>query len=87
MVSNLDYCRTETGIGQTDCLFAKTVDPGTSSLATAEAAICNGPGRGGWLNIESTQTSFNKDQSSLTALNICGLVELNSIYTRAIALR
>jgi hypothetical protein len=55
-------------------------DPGRGGTAL-EA----GPGASDPLNIDTTETSFNKDQSSLTALNIRGLVDLDSFFTLAIS--
>ena len=37
------------------------------------------------LAIDTTQTTFNKDQSSLTALNVRGLVDLDFLYTLLMA--
>ena len=54
-------------------------------LARATAALEAGPAARDRLTIDSTDTTFNKDQSSLTALNIRGLVELDSVYTLLIS--
>ena len=43
------------------------------------AALQDGPGRNDPLVIETTQTALDKDQSSLVALDINGLVELNAV--------
>jgi putative ABC transport system permease protein len=50
-------------------------------LAGAAAALRSGPGKRDRLKIDTTATALNKDQSSLTALNVHGLVDLNSLYT------
>ncbi len=44
-----------------------------------------GPGARDRLSVDTTETTFNKDQSSLTALNVRGLVDLDSFYTLAIS--
>lgn len=83
IVANLDYFQQETGITDVDFHLARTDDPSSEGLAAASAAIQSGPGATDMLNIDTTETTFNKDQSSLTALNIRGLVDLDSIYTLA----
>ncbi len=83
IVANLDYFQRETGITDVDFYLARTDDPGPEGLAAATAAIQAGPGASDRLNVDTTRTTFNKDQSSLTALNIRGLVDLDSIYTLA----
>ncbi|HSJ46274.1 MAG TPA: FtsX-like permease family protein [Euzebyales bacterium] len=83
IVANLDYFRQETGITDVDFYLARTDEPSSEGLAAATAAIQAGPGATDLLNIDTTETTFNKDQSSLTALNIRGLVDLDSIYTLA----
>jgi putative ABC transport system permease protein len=45
------------------------------------SSIQSGPGRTSPINIDSTETALDKDQSSLTALNVHGLVDLDSLYT------
>lgn len=83
IVANLDYFQRETGIEDVDFYLARTDDPSAEALAAATAAVQAGPGASDRLNIDTTETTFNKDQSSLTALNIRGLVNLDSVYTLA----
>ncbi|MDX6678049.1 MAG: hypothetical protein QOE31_2101, partial [Solirubrobacteraceae bacterium] len=45
------------------------------------AALRAGPGRSDPIDIDSRTTAFDKDQSSLAALNIQGLVDLDSLFT------
>ena len=85
IVANLDYFRGETGITEVDHFLAKTDGDDDAALAAATASIESGPGASDPLNIDTTATSFNKDQSSLTALNIRGLVDLDSLFTLAIS--
>ena len=54
-------------------------------MARATAALRSGPGRIDPLRIDSTRTALDKDQSSLTALNVNGLVDLNSTYALALS--
>lgn len=83
IVANLDYFQRETGIADVDFYLAGTDDPGPDGLAAATAAIQGGPGAADRLTVDTTRTTFNRDQSSLTALNIHGLVELDSVSTLA----
>ncbi len=85
IVANLGYYQAETGLNQADFFLARTTDQSNSGLGDAISAIRAGPGSGDKLSIDSTETTFNRDQSSLTALNIRGLVDLNSFYTLLIS--
>jgi putative ABC transport system permease protein len=81
LVANLDYYEAATGSHRADFFLARTEDDSDAGLASAVAALRSGPGREEPLNIDSTETALNKDQSSLTALNVHGLVDLDSLYT------
>lgn len=81
IVANLGYYQAETGLKEVDFFLARTTDQSTSGLGNAISALQAGPGARDRFDIDSTQTTFNKDQSSLTALNIRGLVDLDSSYT------
>jgi putative ABC transport system permease protein len=83
VVANLDYYQQETGITDVDFYLAKTRQPGPAAAEAAAAAIQAGPGATDRLHIDTTETTFNKDQSSLTAVNIRGLINLDSVYTLA----
>jgi hypothetical protein len=85
IIVNLDYYQSQTGLRDAGYFLARTTAGGHSSLAAATAALAAGPGAHDALNIDTTETTFNKDQSSLTALNIRGLVDLNSLYTLLIS--
>lgn len=81
VVANLDYFQSQTQIKKIDFFLAKTDSSGPDALARATDAISGGQGPGQRLDISSTETSYNKDQSSLTALNVRGLLDLNSAFT------
>ena len=53
----------------------------TRASTRAVAALRSGPGEADPIDIESTETALDKDQSSLTALNVQGLVDLDSLFT------
>ena len=65
--------------------LARTTDPSAGTLHTAVAALRDGPGSADALQIDSRETALDKDQSSLAALNIRGLLTLNSAYALAMA--
>ncbi|MGH2945114.1 MAG: FtsX-like permease family protein [Solirubrobacteraceae bacterium] len=81
IVANLGYYQRETGLREVDFFLARTTRQSDAGLAEAVSAVQAGPAARDRLNIDSTKTTFNKDQSSLTALNIRGLVDLDSFYT------
>jgi putative ABC transport system permease protein len=64
-----------------DFFLARTHDHGHAGLARAVASIRAGPGKRDPLAIETTETALDKDQSSLTALNVRSLVGLGSLST------
>lgn len=81
VVANLGYYQRETRLQEVNFFLARTTQQSDEGLAEAVSAIHTGPAARDRLNIDSTKTTFNKDQSSLTALNIRGLVDLDSFYT------
>jgi putative ABC transport system permease protein len=81
LVANLDYYVAATGLKHVDFFLARTTDQTPVGRALAVTALRSGPGREDPINIETSETALDKDQSSLTALNVHGLVNLNSLYT------
>jgi putative ABC transport system permease protein len=65
--------------------LARTTDPGPATLARAVSALRDGPGSADALQIDTRETALDKDQSSLAALNIRGLLTLDSAYALAMA--
>ena len=49
-------------------------------MASATGSLSSGPGHAVPLHIDSTETTLAKDQSSLTAINVNGLVRLDTSY-------
>jgi len=84
-VANLSYYDAATGSHRADFFLARATDDSHAGLALATAALQSGPGKAGPLRIDSTETALDKDQSSLTALNVNGLVDLNSTYALALS--
>ena len=56
-------------------------DEGAAGLNRAVASLNAWTGRQDRLNIQTTRTALNEDQSSLTALNVHGVVDLDSLCT------
>jgi ABC-type antimicrobial peptide transport system permease subunit len=65
--------------------LARTTDLSVGTLHRAVAALKDGPGAADALQIDSRETALDKDQSSLAALNIRGLLTLDSAYALAMA--
>lgn len=85
VVSNLDFYDKATRTRRADFFLAKSSGRGADGVARAEAAVRAGPGRDDRIEIETTRTALSKDQSSLTALNVQGLLDLDSLYTLLMA--
>jgi len=74
-----------TGQTRANVFLARTAVPGPDGLRQAIQALRAGPGRMDQLTIETTRTALGKDQSSLTALNVRGLIGLDGTYTLLMA--
>jgi hypothetical protein len=81
LVANLSFYESATGLRRADFFLARTTGSGRSGLDRAGAALRAQPGRRDPISIETTRTALDKDQSSLTALNFQGLVDLDSFFT------
>ncbi len=65
--------------------LAQTTDPSDATLDRVVAELQAGPGSADALHIDTRATALDKDQSSLAALNIRGLLALDSAYALAMA--
>jgi putative ABC transport system permease protein len=74
-------------IPSTDASFflARTTDADLATLERAVTALRQGPGSVDALQVDTRETALDKDQSSLAALNIRGLLTLDSAYALAMA--
>jgi putative ABC transport system permease protein len=77
LVANLSYYRAQTGLDRPDFFLARS----DGDLAAAVARVRAGPARADALTVDSRAQALDKDQSSLTALNISGLVDLDLFST------
>jgi ABC-type antimicrobial peptide transport system permease subunit len=83
LVGNLAFYQSTTGISTVSVFLVHTSDPSPAAVAHVADLIRAGPGRSAPLLIETTAT--NRDQSSLTAVNLRGLGGLQAVYTALIS--
>jgi putative ABC transport system permease protein len=83
LVANLDVVAAVTRSRRVDFFLGKVSggDGGGAGLARAVAALRSGPGAEHPLAVDTRATALDKDQSSLTALNVNGLVDIDTVYT------
>ena len=81
LVVGLAAYRSVTGAAPVDFFLARTRDQTHAGLARAVAALRSRPGTRDPLAIETTETALDRDQSSLTALDVRSLVDLGSLFT------
>ncbi len=80
LVVNLDRYQEVTGIQHIDFFLAGATDHSDAGVARAVVALRSGPGANDPIHIDSTTTALIKDQSSLTAVNVNGLVGLDALF-------
>ena len=85
MVGNLAFYQSTTGVSTVSLFLVHTSDPSPAAVAHVADLIKAGPGRSAPLLVETTATAFNRDQSSLTAVNLRGLGGLQAVYTALIS--
>jgi len=85
MVGNLAFYQSTTGVSTVSIFLVHTSDPSPAAVAHVADLIKAGPGRSAPLLVETTATAFNRDQSSLTAVNLRGLGGLQAVYTALIS--
>jgi putative ABC transport system permease protein len=81
LVADLGFVAAATRSTGVDFFLGAASEGGGAGLARAVAALRSGPGRARPLNVDTTATALDKDQSSLTALNVNGLVDIDTVYT------
>ncbi len=85
LVVNLGFYEKATGLNSSDFFLLRTAEGSHAELMRALTSIDSGPAKSDQFNIDTTETTIDKDQSSLTALNIRGLLKLDSFYTLLMA--
>ena len=85
IVANIETYQAATGFTDADFFLARTTESSRAGVARAAAALQSGPGRDDALRVDTPATTLNKDQSSLTAVNVRGLIDLGSVFAMAMA--
>jgi putative ABC transport system permease protein len=85
VIVRLDRYATSTQSEPVDFFLASVEDRSSDGLAAAASALMSGPGAGTPLLVTSTDQALAKDASSLTAVNVTGLVRLNIAYALAMS--
>lgn len=85
VVADLGFYVAATQLHAADFFLLRSTDPGPPGLARAVGALRAGPGRHDAFTVDTTRTTLDKDQSSLTALNVRGLLHLDALYTLLMA--
>jgi putative ABC transport system permease protein len=85
LVVDLERYGEATRIRTVDFFLARVQDRSRAGLSSAVRSLERGPGRTTPIHVDSTETFLAKDQSSLTAVNVNGLVGLNTIYALAMS--
>ncbi len=85
LVANLGYYHERVDSKEVDFFLVSTEGHDASGHVASASALQNGPGAQDPLTVDTTETALDKDQSSLTALNVAGLLQLDSVYTLLLA--
>lgn len=83
---NLDLYEQMVPSARPDFFLASMEDDSEGALIRAVSAVNQGPGASGDLLVDTRLSALAKDQSSLAALNISGLVRLVSAFALAMAI-
>jgi putative ABC transport system permease protein len=81
LVANLRLYEAATHSRRIDFFLARTTDHSDASLAAAATRLRLSPGSHTPILIDSSAASLAKDQSSLTALDVSGLLRLDLLFT------
>jgi putative ABC transport system permease protein len=81
IVANLSYYQHVTGLTYADYYLASTPDRSIPGLNRAVRSLAAIPKFNRNFTVQTTSTALNKDQSSLTSLNVRGLLHLDSFFT------
>jgi len=81
VVANLNFYERETGLTEADYYLVSTADRSASGLNRAVDSLSPLPEFKQRFDVQTSETALDKEQSSLTALNVRGLLQLDSFYT------
>ena len=85
LVANLHFYERTVGTPDVDFFLVRTDGPGAAAHTAAAAALRSGPGAKDAITVAPAETALDKDRSSLTSLNVLGLLRLDSAYTMLMA--
>ncbi len=81
LVANLAYVQTVTGSQKIDLFLLRAADPSSAGVAKIAAAVTQASGRSAPVLVDTTATAINRDASSLAAVNMHGLGNLEAVFT------
>ncbi len=81
IVANLDQYQHVTGLKSADLYLLSAADRTSAGLDRALQSLSALTGFGSNFDVQTAAKTLDKDQSSLTALNVNGLLQLDSFYT------
>jgi putative ABC transport system permease protein len=80
LVGNLQFFQAITGTARADFFLIRTADGGPGEVSQVAQRLRSGGGRANPILVETTATAFNRDASSLTAVNMRGLGSLETLF-------
>jgi len=81
VVATLGYYQAKTGLDDADYYLVSSNDRSVSGVKRAVASLSALPDFGRRFEVRTAGATFDRDQSSLTGLNVRGLLQLDSFYT------
>ncbi|MEO6497168.1 MAG: FtsX-like permease family protein, partial [Solirubrobacteraceae bacterium] len=81
MVANVGYYEHETGRTEADYYLVSTADRSTQGINRTVRALSAPVGFSRRFDVQTAATALDKEQSSLTGLNVRGLLQLDSFFT------
>jgi putative ABC transport system permease protein len=80
LVGNLQFFQTVTGSTRADFFLIRTADGGTDGVTRVAQLLRSSGSRSNPILVETTTTAFNRDASSLTAVNMRGLGSIETLF-------
>ncbi len=81
VVAHLGAYQQRTGLSDADYYLVATADHSAAGVRRVAQALQARPGVADGFTVQTSAETVDRDQSSLTALNVRGLLELDSLYT------
>ena len=80
LVGNLAFYQTVTGSTRADFFLIRTADNSSGGVSQVAQLLRSGVGRAKPILVDTSATAFNRDASSLTAVNMRGLGSLETLF-------